>query len=68
MHSRPYAGGADVDGFHLDCSGSFESTTGIYRDFIKLDDVLYEAVFKLVDDASLEFVLIAGDEILPLKN
>lgn len=47
-----------------DCSGSFESSTGEYRDVIKLGDQLFNATFKLTNEIQLEFMLTDGTEIV----
>ena len=47
-----------------DCSGRFETSTGEYRDVIKLGDQLFDATFKLTDETQLEFILVGGTEIV----
>jgi len=47
-----------------DCSGSFESSTGEYRDVIKVGDQLFNATFKLANETQLEFMLMGGTEIV----
>ena len=63
--SRAFAESVAVNNSRPDCSGSFDTTTGLYRDFIKLENQLYDTVFKLVDEGRLEFVLTSGNEVMP---
>ncbi len=63
--SRAFAESVAVNNSRPDCSGSFDTTTGLYRDFIKLENQLYDTVFKLVDEGRLEFILTSGNEVMP---
>lgn len=49
---------------HTRCSGRFETSTGIYRDTLRLDDTVFDVTFRLTDDTDLKFGLIAAEELL----
>jgi len=65
---RAFAESMAVNNSRPDCSGSFDTTTGLYRDFIKVENQLYDTVFKLVDEGRLEFILTSGNEVMPSLN
>ncbi len=45
------------------CSGRFETSTGIYRDIIRLGTQVFDASFRLTDETALTFELASGDEL-----
>ena len=49
-----------------DCSGTFETTTGVYTDTISVDGSTIETSWKLLDTAMLKFGL-TRSEILSVK-
>lgn len=61
--SRPFAQLSQGLVNRTDCSGIFESTTGVYSDFIKLGNQLFETKFKLTDDIRLDFILTSAEEV-----
>lgn len=61
--SRPVPQASQRTDALLGCSGTFESTTGIYRDFVKLGAQLFDARFRLTDDVRLEFTLTSATEV-----
>ena len=48
------------DGAKLSCSGSYETTTGIYKDTILINSSMVETNFKLIDPSLLTFGLISA--------
>jgi hypothetical protein len=62
IDSRMFAGIGQLEN-SFDCSGSFEISTGIYHDYIKLGDQLFDAQFLLIDEVGIVFMLIGGDNI-----
>ena len=65
--TRPFSDQSSTDAQPAQCSGRFETTTGIYRDYIKLGTQLFDASFRLVNDNTLEFSLLDAKEVL-IKN
>lgn len=65
--SRPFSDQSSVDTQPAECSGRFETTTEIYRDYINLGAQLFDASFKLVNGDTLEFSLVGATEVL-IKN
>lgn len=65
--SRPFSDQSSTDAQPAECSGRFESTTGIYRDYINLGTQLFDASFRLVNGDTLEFSLVDATEVL-IKN
>ena len=54
------AGNLGSDGARLSCSGSYETTTGIYKDTILVNSSLIETSFQLIDPTMLEFNLLSA--------
>ena len=52
-------GNIGSDGARLSCSGSYETTTGIYKDTILINSSLVETSFQLIDSTLLEFNLLS---------
>jgi hypothetical protein len=65
--TRPFSDQSSTGAQPADCSGRFETTTGIYRDYINLGTRLFDASFRLVNGNTLEFSLVDAKEIL-IKN
>jgi hypothetical protein len=65
--TRPFSDQSSTDAQPAECSGRFETTTGIYRDYINLGTQLFDASFRLVNDSTLEFSLVDAKEVL-IKN
>jgi hypothetical protein len=65
--TRPFSDQSSTDAQPAECSGRFETTTGIYRDYIKLGNQLFDASFRLVNGNTLEFSLVDAKEVL-IKN
>ena len=57
------AGNVGSDGARLSCSGSYETTTGIYTDTILINSSLVETSFQLIDSTILAFNLLSADTI-----
>src|SRR5690606_21859799 len=55
------------DDSHARCSGEFEVSTGIYKDIIRLGELVFETEFLLTNDVELRFRLLAGDELRPME-
>ena len=54
------AGNIGSDGARLSCSGSYETTTGIYKDTILINSSLVETSFQLIDPTLLAFNLLSA--------
>ena len=54
------AGNVGSDGARLSCSGSYETTTGIYKDTILVNSSLIETSFQLIDPTMLAFNLLSA--------
>ena len=65
--TRPFSDQSSTDAQPAECSGRFETTTGIYRDYVNLGTRLFDASFRLVNGNTLEFSLVDAKEIL-IKN
>ena len=65
--TRPFSDQSSTDAQPAQCSGRFETTTGIYRDYINLGTRLFDASFRLVNGNTLEFSLVDAKEVL-IKN
>ena len=61
--SRPFVESSQSSESRTDCSGSFERSTGVYRDLLKLDSRLFDARFTLANEALLEFTLTSAQEL-----
>ena len=72
-------GNLGSDGARLSCSGSYETTTGIYNDTILINSSLVEISFQLIDSTILTFNLLSAKtlgkssalspvEFIPKKN
>ena len=53
-------GNIGSDGARLSCSGSYETTTGIYKDTILINSSLVETSFQLIDPTLLTFNLLSA--------
>ena len=53
-------GNLGSDGARLSCSGSYETTTGIYNDTILINSSLVETSFQLIDSTTLVFNLLTA--------
>jgi hypothetical protein len=67
VSTRPFSDQSSVVTQAAECSGRFETTTGIYRDYIKLGAQLFDVSFRLVSGDTLEFSLVDVQEVL-IKN
>ena len=50
-----------------DCSGIFETTTGIYTDIIQAGDQILEVVFELTDAATMQLTIVSANEIVAVQ-
>lgn len=46
-----------------DCSGIFETTTGLYTDIIQVNDSAFQTVWDLIDSIKLIFKLVSAEEL-----
>ncbi len=46
-----------------DCSGIFETTTGLYTDIIQVNDSAFQTVWNLIDSIKLIFKLVSAEEL-----
>lgn len=65
--SRAFSDQSSTDTEPAECSGRFETTTNIYRDYIKLGAELFDVSFKLINGDTLEFSLVDATLILPQR-
>ena len=57
------SGNLGSDGEKLSCSGTYETTTGIYKDIILVNSSVIETSFQLVDPALLVFSLLSAKTV-----
>ena len=57
------SGNLGSDGEKLSCSGTYETTTGIYKDIILVNSSVIETSFQLVDPALLVFNLLSAKSV-----
>lgn len=60
------SGNLGSDGKKLSCSGTYETTTGIYKDIISVNSSLIETSFLLADSTQLIFKLLAAKTVKKL--
>jgi len=67
VRTRPFnAGGALNDlGDEPSCSGSFDTASGVYKDFIQAGEQTLSVTFELINSANLELKLLSAIELKP---
>jgi Ca2+-binding RTX toxin-like protein len=64
ISTRPFSDQFSTDAQPAECSGRFDTKTGIYRDYINLGAQLFDVSFRLVNGDTLEFSLVDAQEVL----
>jgi hypothetical protein len=65
--TRPFSDQSSTDVQPAECNGIFDTKTGIYSDYIKLGNQIFDVRFKLINGGTLEFSLVGATEVL-IKN